>query len=168
MIDHEIDRIAAAINRLPGEQWRPIPGYERTYAVSSLGRVYSLPRPTTSGGLLKGSPDKHGYPKVNLVQDGKQRTRRTHVLVALTFLGPCPDGMEIRHLDGTRNPALSNLAYGTHAENMRDMQAHGTCSSSNKTHCPHGHEYAGDNVVIYDGRRYCRECRRQRWRRSAA
>lgn len=28
------------------------------------------------------------------------------------------------------------------------------------THCPEGHEYAGDNLAMYEGRRHCRTCRR--------
>jgi len=36
-----------------------------------------------------------------------------------------------------------------------------------KTHCPKGHPYAGDNLVVYKvGRRECRECRRRIARES--
>jgi hypothetical protein len=30
-----------------------------------------------------------------------------------------------------------------------------------KTHCPKGHSYSGDNVYVYRGSRYCRECQRE-------
>lgn len=38
------------------------------------------------------------------------------------------------------------------------------------THCPEGHEYTGDNVLVSGGKRYCRTCRRGqlRDRRHAA
>jgi hypothetical protein len=46
---------------------------------------------------------------------------------------------------------------------------------ASRTHCPQGHEYAGDNLYVYpDGaRRHCRECgradsRRYRARKRAA
>jgi len=55
------------------------------------------------------------------------RRRFAHVLVLTTFVGPCPPGMECRHLDGNReNPALSNLAWGTKKENAEDKALHGT------------------------------------------
>lgn len=159
MNEHEIERIACALHTLPGEKWRAVPGYERTYAVSNLGRVYSAPRPTTSGGILNGSVDNYGYRRVALVQNGKQATRRVHVLVMAAFVGPRPDGLEILHSDGDKqNCRLENLSYGTHAENMRDMVRHGGTSQTRKTHCPQGHEYAGVNLLVSGGRRYCRTC----------
>ena len=44
-----------------------------------------------------------------------------HRLVLEAFVGPCPEGMECRHLEGdTANNALSNLAWGTPQENAAD------------------------------------------------
>lgn len=144
-------------------QWLPVPGYERLYQVSDDGQVLSAPRPRTRGGLLKQFDDGHGYPHVTLTRNGIQRRFGVHQLVALAFIGPCPEGREVRHLDG--NPAnrnASNLAYGTHGENMRDMILHGTSSTARKTHCPAGHPYDEANTRIYDGRRWCRACARER------
>lgn len=53
--------------------------------------------------------------------------RLVHRLVLETFVGPCPEGMECRHLDG--NPAnnrLENLCWGTPTENVADARRHGT------------------------------------------
>lgn len=48
-------------------------------------------------------------------------------LVLETFVGPCPPGMECRHLDGNpRNNDLENLRWGTHYENVQDSIIHGT------------------------------------------
>ena len=164
MNEHEIDRIASAFHILPDETWVPLPGYEATYRISTLGRVYSIPRPTTSGGILRHSPDNYGYPRVSLVQNGKQRKVRVHLLVARTFLGePEGDRTEVRHLNGDpTDPSLMNLAYGTHSENMFDMSRHGRGNAA-KTHCPRGHEYAGANLLVSGGRR-CRTCIRDRQR----
>jgi hypothetical protein len=50
-----------------------------------------------------------------------------HRLVAEAFHGPAPEGMECRHLDGTRdNNRPSNLAWGTPVENAADRRRHGT------------------------------------------
>lgn len=149
-----------APSRTQAENWRPIPGYEATYEVSDLGKVRSHPRPTTPGGVLAGSADNYGYPRVALVQGGVQRSRRVHVLVMLAFVGPRPDGQEIRHLNGDRGDArLVNLAYGTHAENMHDTIAHGT-STGSWTHCQRGHEFTPENTRIEGPhrRRRCRTC----------
>jgi hypothetical protein len=36
---------------------------------------------------------------------------------------------------------------------------------SHKTHCPQGHEYAGDNIYLWKGRRICHSCKTLRsWR----
>lgn len=144
------------------ETWRPIPGYERTYRVSSLGRIYSIPRPRTRGGLLSVKISKRGYPAVALVQDGKQVTHEVHRLVALAFLGPRPAGADVRHLDGDcLRPHVDNLAYGTRSENQYDLVAHGRHVTARKTHCPKGHEYTPENIRVIPSRpnaRYCRAC----------
>lgn len=74
-----------------------------------------------------------GYPDVRMMVDGKQVAIPVHRLVALAFLGPRPDGMQIRHLDGNKmNNQVQNLTYGTVAENNRDKIAHGTTSKGIK------------------------------------
>jgi hypothetical protein len=148
------------------ERWLPIPGYEDNYQVSDLGRVLSRPRPRTRGGLLKTPPDRDGYPQVGLQRDGHQKVYRVHVLVALAFLGPRPDDMEVRHLDGNSGrPMLTNLAYGTRSENRRDQLMHGTDGNVEKDCCPKGHRYSAGNVRRIPSRpdaRYCRACEIER------
>ena len=143
---------------LPGERWLPVSGYEGHYEVSDLGRVRNLRR----GTVQKTLPDLNGYLTAKLSRSQQVRSYRVHRLVARAFLGPCPEDMEVRHLDGDpSNPALVNLAYGTHSENMKDMQRHGTDRNSTKTHCPKNHEYDDVNTRWYRGSRYCRQCRRE-------
>jgi hypothetical protein len=50
-----------------------------------------------------------------------------HRLVLEAFIGPCPPGLECRHLD--RDPSncrLDNLCWGTPLENNHDKRTHGT------------------------------------------
>lgn len=48
-----------------------------------------------------------------------------HHIVLTTFVGPCPEGLECRHLDGVKtNCRLSNLAWGTVTENAEDRKKH--------------------------------------------
>lgn len=147
------------------ERWLPVPGYEGFYDVSSLGRVRSLPRTKTKGGILKPGRKGIGYQLVVLSRGQlPQVSTSVHVIVAAAFLGPCPPGMEVRHKNG--DPAdnqVSNLTYGTHAENMQDQILHGMNHNLNKTHCPAGHEYTEENTKRIAARpngRFCKECQR--------
>ncbi len=147
------------------ENWLPVVGYEGLYEVSSLGRVRSTPRPKAKGGPLAMPPDHHGRLHVTLHKQGVQTVRHVHRLVADAFIGPLLPGMETRHLDGDpTNNTVSNLAYGSRAENQRDSIRHGTHSESRKTHCPHGHPYDETNTYTdRQGNRHCRICRRNHW-----
>jgi hypothetical protein len=63
-----------------------------------------------------------GYPAVSL-RDGKESEKRyVHDLVLRTFVGPPSEGYKARHFpDSTRtNCKLSNLRWGTQAENIGD------------------------------------------------
>jgi hypothetical protein len=58
---------------------------------------------------------------------GDRRKLWIHHAVLLAYVGPRPEGMECRHLDGNpRHNHAANLAWGTRAENMRDRARHGT------------------------------------------
>ncbi|WP_287257689.1 HNH endonuclease [Mesorhizobium sp.] len=62
-----------------------------------------------------------------------QVKRKVHQAVADAFLGPCPPKHEVRHLDGNpANNCVSNLAYGTRAQNVADAIAHGTFTRGEK------------------------------------
>ena len=149
------------------ERWLPVVGYEGLYEASDLGRIKSLPRNTTRGGILKQSQGKDGRFRVHLTKHGKQPCFLVHRLVAAAFLGPRPEGMDdTRHLDG--NPAnnkAANLAYGTRADNMDDMVGH--CRGNvSVTFCPKGHEYTPENTYRRGNQRWCRECARENGRKQ--
>jgi hypothetical protein len=78
--------------------------------------------------VLKPGLNSRGYEIVSLCDaDNRHHTRAVHRLVLETFTGPKQIGQECRHLDGNiRNNALTNLRWGTAAENMADKIAHGT------------------------------------------
>lgn len=65
-----------------------------------------------------------GYPMVML---GRSRSRYVHRLVVEAFVGPIPDHIVVRHLDGNKmNARMENLTIGTRAENELDKRLHGT------------------------------------------
>lgn len=67
--------------------------------------------------------------------EAKSRIFRVHRLVLEAFVGPCPDGMETRHRDGDpTNNRLSNLCWGTPAENAEDKKSQGKHGSRHYAH----------------------------------
>lgn len=145
------------------EEWRAVVGFP-DYQVSDQGRVASLKgkqvkilRPYPNG--RPGQP----YLSVTLRSDGRRQIRTVHSLVAKAFLGPRPEGLEVRHLDGdSSNNALLNLRYGTKADNMQDRLAHGRHPMASKTHCKRNHEFTPQNTRLYRGSRVCRACKNYR------
>ncbi len=64
---------------------------------------------------------------VGLSLHGKATSMYVHSLVLRVFVGPCPDGMECRHLDGNpTNNRLENLEWATYQINQQDRAKHGT------------------------------------------
>jgi hypothetical protein len=121
-------------------EWRNVVGFDG-YMVSDDGQVMSIARYIKSDRhrsgrqlirqrILKSFGDGHGYQTVQLTG---QKKRKVHQLVADAFLGPCPPGHEVRHLDGDRSHNVKgNLAHGTRAQNVADAIEHGTFTRGEK------------------------------------
>lgn len=114
------------------ERWLPIPGYEGYYEASDLGRVRSLPRRGSNNALHAGrilKPQRRGprgYLGVTLSVHGKAKGYYMQRLIAATFLGPRPDGMDVCHKDDDKtNNRATNLKYDTHAANQREASERG-------------------------------------------
>jgi hypothetical protein len=119
------------------EIWKSIAGYEDYYEVSNLGRVRSMRsgRGTFMGRILKTPPDTDGYPRVRLSKCNRVLDVNVHVLVAVTFLGPVPNGYEVDHKDDIRgNARLDNLQYLTHAQNSQKAARRKTCQTQTEAH----------------------------------
>lgn len=156
--------------------WREINGFDG-YEVSSDGQVRSLDRVITrrdgrtriaKGTVLKHIPKSKDDPRptVRLWKKNRSKTVCVHTLVAQAFIGPRPENLEVRHIDGnSHNNNVQNLSYGTSSENHDDMVRHGTHYQVQKKSCPVGHKLESPNLVAADrdrGQRNCLACSRGR------
>ena len=121
------------------EQWKPVSGFN-DYEVSDLGNVRSLRKRRSRAWIagvpieLKRTPNNHGYLQVSLYSDERKCfTIMVHKLVATAFHGPCPEGLQCRHVDGNKdNCRADNLKYGTKIENEHDKARHGTVARGSR------------------------------------
>lgn len=99
-----------------------------------------------------GGLDREGYGRIR----SSTGTMAAHRAIWLMLRGPIPDGLVIDHL--CRNRACVNVNHldvVTDRENIRRG-----LRGALRTHCAKGHPFAGHNLIVAQGRRYCRECRR--------
>lgn len=113
------------------EIWKPIPGYEKLYEASNLGRIRSVEHTisymnqgikrtrTFPGRILKPQPNVNGRYHVRLSKEGTITQLMLHRIIALTFHGaPCAE-LEVNHKDGNKtNNEAENLEWVTRSENV--------------------------------------------------
>lgn len=76
----------------------------------------------------------------------------------LEDMGSRPAGTTLDRIDNNSNYEITNCRWATPKEQARNRKPFINCQSL-KTHCPHGHSYAGDNVYYKsNGGRGCRTC----------
>jgi len=136
----------------------------------------SIPIPFCGCQVWLGRVDRGGYGRVATGAGRGMMPYYAHRLAYEFAKGPMPDGLVTDHLCRVRscvNPdhleavtIVENLRRGAVAlgprwgDGIRKMQAA-------KTHCPMGHPYSGDNLILHKNRRSCRECVRSKQREWA-
>jgi len=91
-----------------------IKGVEYPYRVYEDGRLWS----DLKGGFLSVQVNVGGYALYQTTHV-LGRAYLAHTLVALMYIGVCPEGYEVNHVDMDKgNNHWSNLKYVTHAYNM--------------------------------------------------
>jgi len=106
------------------EGYKIIPGFDN-YGCTKDGKILSLSMRAHNYHIkrikqLSAAKSPDGYMKVALCKNGKGHTFLVHTLVAMSWIGPKENGMQINHKDGNKtNNSIDNLEYVTHAENIR-------------------------------------------------
>ena len=160
------DRMLTAVERVG---WKT----HQTMNERDAARFWSkVAIPATPDGCMEWTAyqDRNGYGKINM--GGRQgRVEFAHRVAYRALAGAIPDELVLDHL--CRNRACvrpDHLEAVPQAENVRRAESFHAA----KTHCPQGHPYEGDNLIIRirpNGvNRLCRECRRasQRGKKKVA
>ena len=120
------------------EVWKEIPGYEGKYQASTEGRIKSMSR-LVAGKSRTGTVFSRRVPErilkaaryckaghLSVVLGHGENGIPVHRLIARTFLGECPLGFEVLHINGdpTDNRVL-NLRYDTRTQNILDVYLQG-------------------------------------------
>lgn len=101
------------------EEWRIIPGliFSGFYEASSLGRI----KDNVSGEITFGVRRTYYMHRFK----GINKDWFVHRLIALAFLGPCPEGIVVNHKDlNKHNNRIANLEYVTNSRNVQHAQHH--------------------------------------------
>ena len=95
------------------EVWKPIPGYEGLYEISSFGKVENVRGKSRKQLAFYTNPNSE-YLNVTLWKEGKKKSFRVNRLVALTFL-PNPNNYpQVNHKDENKtNNCVDNLEWCT-------------------------------------------------------
>lgn len=135
--------------------------------IDRLWRFIS-PEPNSGCWLWTGCLVTGGYGGLTV----DKQIRLAHRLIYENFKGAIPKGLQIDHLCRVRccvNPY--HLEAVTLQENLRRGLGNAAAILASaelqkaKTHCPKGHPYSGDNLVVQRGKdRACRECNRAKCR----
>lgn len=112
-----------------------------------------------------GVTDGYGKPKIaNGLNGGIPR--QAHIVSWEIHRGLVPEGLELDHLCRVRNCVNPNhLEPVTCGENGRRGMGF-AAKNARKTHCDNGHEFTEENIYRWQGRRYCKTCRRERVRQQ--
>lgn len=124
------------------EIWKDIPNYEGYYQISSLGRVKSLERHivykdgrerTYPSVIISNRVGTNGMELCTLTKNNRKKNIEIHRMVSIVFIGDCPKGYDICHIDGNcLNNNINNLKYDTRSENRIDNYRYGGKASTGK------------------------------------
>lgn len=102
------------------QTWKPIPGYEGLYEISSDGLIRIGKSKPARGQILKQRIGNRGYKRICLCKKRVKKTYHVHALMMLAFVGPRPINETINHINGIRTDNhIGNLEYCTASANQK-------------------------------------------------
>lgn len=119
---------------------------------------YITPNPITDCWLF-GLSKIDGYGQFGF----RGKTWKPHRLIRAWIDGVIPQGYDVHHICYNRscvNP--EHLQAISPSENILDSKNTLAGRNARKTHCPSGHPYSGDNLMIIKNKRHCRACHDER------
>lgn len=104
-------------------KWKPLVDYRgmkfADFRISEYGHILRL----WSDTVQKWEVNTSHYPQLKL---RGTHWRFIHLLVAETFIGPCPEGLQVNHKDNNKmNAHVSNFEFVTQGENKKHAVAIG-------------------------------------------
>lgn len=157
-------------NRFAGQSIRFIHGHNARRKIDDLWEYVQSRCIWDNGCLVWQGPLSHnGYGQTNV----NMRRTSAHRVVYEYFNGPIPSRLTIDHVKarGCHSTACCNPDH-LEAVTMRVNVLRGdapTAKNAAKTHCPRGHELAGENLragQLRRGHRTCRICENARQRKK--
>lgn len=118
------------------ETWTPVVGLESNFEVSDLGRVRSVDRTvrykdgriyTYKGNVLSQWVDHHGYMRVHLKMNGKDKKAHVHRLVAEAFIQNTENLETVDHINAVKTDNRRvNLQWLSRPDNISKKAIDGT------------------------------------------
>jgi len=126
------------------EIWKDVPGYEKSYQISSFGRVKSLKRKASCDRGLSGVRERILKPRKNkkerayldvvFYKDGVRNKKRIHKLMQHVFMDDKKSSID--HINGDScDNRLANLRVATHQQNMFNRRPVKSTTSKYKGVC---------------------------------
>ncbi len=137
-------------------EWKTLiyPGIDLSgkYLISNTGQIYS----SKTKKILKQTLNKStGYYGICISNGGRKKKKmiKTHIAVAMTFVGGYKKGLVVNHIDGNKtNNYYTNLEWVTNQENTIHAHKMGLFPSSPKLRCVNTGEIF---VSISEASRWC-------------
>ncbi len=106
---------------------KDIKQFEKKYAITKDGRVWSYPKYTLKSGCWRKSGfDKNGYLIIPLWKENKQYIRKIHRLVAEAFIPNPKNKPQVNHKNGIKNDnRIENLEWVTNKQNHEHAMKNG-------------------------------------------
>jgi len=99
--------------------------------VSSDGEIFNKDGTPRRMYLCGGRSESGRYKSVSV----GSMNRYIHRIVAELFIGPCPSGMEVNHIDGNKqNNSVKNLEYVTRKQNISHARSIGHIRNGERLH----------------------------------